>query len=97
VRAAVSVATRARGSSPGESLSHRRDRQAWDEAMAADLVDEHPEAYKDIDQVMVDPADLVEVVHELRQVLNLEGTWVRNRGTHNCHDDRRYCHVVTWV
>ena len=48
--------------------------KAWDEAMAGELVDEHPEAYKDIHQVMVDQADLVEVVHELRQVLNLKGT-----------------------
>ena len=37
-------------------------------------VDEIPDAYKDIDTVMADAADLVEVVHELRQVLNVKGT-----------------------
>lgn len=37
-------------------------------------VDEIPDAYKPIDRVMEDAADLVEVVHELRQVLNLKGT-----------------------
>lgn len=37
-------------------------------------VDEIPDAYKDIDVVMADAADLVEVEHELRQVLNVKGT-----------------------
>ena len=37
------------------------------------LVDEHPTAYKDIDQVMADQADLVAVRHTLRQVLNYKG------------------------
>ena len=48
--------------------------RTWDDAMASDLVDEHPLAYKDVRQVMADQADLVEIVHELRQVLNLKGT-----------------------
>jgi tRNA-splicing ligase RtcB len=48
--------------------------RAWDDAMASALVDEHPDAYKDVRQVMADQADLVEIVHELRQVLNLKGT-----------------------
>lgn len=37
-------------------------------------VDEIPDAYKDIDQVMADADDLVEVMHELRQILNVKGT-----------------------
>lgn len=37
-------------------------------------VDEIPDAYKDIDAVMADAEDLVDVVHELRQVLNVKGT-----------------------
>ena len=41
--------------------------------MAEQLVDEHPDAYKPIAQVMADQADLVEVVHELHQVVNLKG------------------------
>jgi len=37
-------------------------------------VDEIPDAYKDIDQVMADAGELVEVEHVLRQVLNVKGT-----------------------
>lgn len=37
-------------------------------------IDEIPDAYKDIDVVMSDAADLVEIQHELRQVLNVKGT-----------------------
>ena len=37
------------------------------------FVDEIPAAYKDIDQVMRDAADLVEVRHMLRQVVNVKG------------------------
>ncbi|MGI8696724.1 MAG: RtcB family protein [Mycobacteriales bacterium] len=38
------------------------------------LLDEHPAAYKDIDQVMADSADLVEIVHTLHQIVNVKGT-----------------------
>lgn len=37
------------------------------------FIDEIPAAYKDIDQVMADSADLVEVRHTLRQVVNVKG------------------------
>lgn len=37
-------------------------------------VDEIPDAYKDIDQVMADSKELVEIKHKLRQVLNVKGT-----------------------
>ncbi|SER61094.1 RtcB family protein [Corynebacterium cystitidis] len=37
-------------------------------------VDEIPDAYKDIDQVMDDARELVTVKHKLRQVLNVKGT-----------------------
>ncbi|RVW06149.1 RtcB family protein [Rhodococcus spongiicola] len=40
----------------------------------AEWVDEIPDAYKDIDVVMDDARDLVEVRHELRQILNVKGT-----------------------
>jgi tRNA-splicing ligase RtcB len=39
----------------------------------AQWIDEIPGAYKPIDQVMADAADLVEVTHELRQLLNVKG------------------------
>jgi tRNA-splicing ligase RtcB len=57
-----------------ESLSQRMAGRTWNAAKATALLDEHPAAYKDIDQVMADQADLVEVQHTLRQVLNYKGT-----------------------
>ena len=39
----------------------------------ADVIDETPAAYKPIDQVMAAQADLVEVVHTLRQVVCVKG------------------------
>ena len=48
--------------------------KVWLSKRAESLVDEIPSAYKDIDQVMADQADLVEVRHTLRQVLNYKGT-----------------------
>ena len=40
---------------------------------SAVFLDEIPQAYKDIDQVMADAADLVEVRHTLRQIVNVKG------------------------
>src|SRR5699024_7203559 len=37
-------------------------------------IDEIPDAYNDIDQVMEDAAKLVEVKHELRQIVNVKAT-----------------------
>jgi tRNA-splicing ligase RtcB len=48
--------------------------KVWLAKRAEALVDEIPAAYKDIDQVMADQADLVEVRHTLHQVLNYKGT-----------------------
>ena len=39
----------------------------------ADVIDEIPMAYKDIDQVMDAQRELVEVVHTLRQVVCVKG------------------------
>lgn len=39
----------------------------------ADVLDESPAAYKDINSVMDAQSDLVEVVHKLRQVVNIKG------------------------
>lgn len=55
-------------------LSEQMDGKVWLDKRAAALLDEIPSAYKDIDQVMVDQADLVEVRHTLHQVLNYKGT-----------------------
>ncbi len=55
-------------------LVHQMEGKVWLSNRAEALVDEIPSAYKDIDQVMADQADLVEVLHTLRQVLNYKGT-----------------------
>jgi tRNA-splicing ligase RtcB len=39
----------------------------------ADVIDETPGAYKDIDAVMAAQADLVDIVHQLRQVICVKG------------------------
>jgi tRNA-splicing ligase RtcB len=46
----------------------------WQQEKAGQLLDEAPQAYKDIDQVMADQADLVAVEHTLHQILNYKGT-----------------------
>ena len=52
-------------------LDERMAGIAWGESDA--FLDEHPNAYKDIDVVMADAADLVEVRHTLRQIVNVKG------------------------
>jgi tRNA-splicing ligase RtcB len=52
-------------------LDARMSGIAWGHSDA--FLDEHPDAYKDIDVVMADAADLVEVRHTLRQVVNVKG------------------------
>lgn len=47
--------------------------RTWMEDQAEKLLDEAPDAYKDIDQVMEDQKDLVSVVHTLRQIVNYKG------------------------
>lgn len=55
-----------------EDLNTRMEGVAWGESDA--FLDEHPEAYKPIDQVMKDASDLVETVHTLRQRVNVKGS-----------------------
>lgn len=69
----------------GRALSRTKARKAYTqdqlrEAMVGieyrdtdAFVDEIPQAYKDIDVVMADAADLVEVRHTLRQIVNVKG------------------------
>jgi tRNA-splicing ligase RtcB len=52
-------------------LDARMQGIAWGESDA--FLDEHPDAYKDIDVVMRDAADLVSVDHTLRQIVNVKG------------------------
>lgn len=55
-------------------LARQMEGRTWLADRAGALIDEIPSAYKDIDQVMADQADLVEIVHTLRQVVNYKGT-----------------------
>ncbi|NDL55887.1 RtcB family protein [Phytoactinopolyspora mesophila] len=58
------------------TFTHEQLRKAmagieWRDTAA--FLDEIPEAYKDIDVVMADAADLVEIRHTLRQIVNVKG------------------------
>jgi len=48
--------------------------RTWLADRASRLIDEIPGSYKDIDRVMADQADLVDVLHRLRGILNYKGT-----------------------
>ena len=65
--------TKARKELSAASLAEAMAGKTWLADKAGSLVDEIPSAYKDIDQVMADQADLVEIRHSLRQVLNYKG------------------------
>ncbi len=56
--------------------------RAWQAADAESLIDEAPQAYKDIDRVMADQADLVEPIHELRGILSYKGVERVRRRSH---------------
>lgn len=54
-----------------DDLNARMAGIAWGESDA--FLDEHPDAYKDIDVVMDDARDLVSIDHTLRQIVNVKG------------------------
>lgn len=54
-----------------DDLDHRMAGILWGQSDA--FLDEHPDAYKDIDIVMQDAADLVIVRHTLHQIVNVKG------------------------
>jgi tRNA-splicing ligase RtcB len=54
------------------SLDEMMAGKAWNHDTKG-LLDEHPHAYKPIDEVMAAQADLVEIEHTLHQVLNYKG------------------------
>jgi tRNA-splicing ligase RtcB len=66
--------TRARKTLSIEDFGRVMGKTAWQRGSARQLLDEHPAAYKPIDVVMRDQADLVEVVHELHAIANYKGT-----------------------
>jgi tRNA-splicing ligase RtcB len=66
--------SRARKEISLEDFKSSMEGRDWQLDKADQLVDEAPQAYKDIDQVMVDQSDLVAVEHTLHQILNYKGT-----------------------
>ena len=64
--------TAARRNLTEESLTQAMDGITWNNQPDA-LLDEHPDAYKNIEDVMNDQADLVAVKHRLTTVLNYKG------------------------
>lgn len=65
--------SKARAELSADSLVAAMGDRTWNSSRAQSLVDEHPDAYKDIDQVMADQADLVTVDAVLHQVFNYKG------------------------
>ena len=56
-----------------ESLAERMEGIAWNNDTQS-LLDEHPDAYKDIGEVMDNQKDLVKIEHRLETILNYKGT-----------------------
>jgi tRNA-splicing ligase RtcB len=54
-----------------ESLDERMKGIAW--GHSDEFLDEHPDAYKDIDVIMKDAEDLVSIDHTLHQICNVKG------------------------
>ena len=65
--------TQARKQFGADDLAAAMQGRTWLSAARPQLVDEIPAAYKDVDQVMADQADLVEVLHTLRGLVNYKG------------------------
>lgn len=63
--------SRARKTFTLDDLAERMTGIEW--SGSAEFLDEHPDAYKDIDVVMADSADLVEIRHTFRQIVNIKG------------------------
>ena len=65
--------TQARREFTTDSLSSMMEGKAWNKDNAKALLDEHPDAYKPIEQVMEDQKDLVSPAYLLRQIVNYKG------------------------
>ena len=63
----------ARKSFTVEDIELAMEGRTWLHKAAAQLIDEIPGAYKDLDSVMADQTDLVAVVHRLDTVVNYKG------------------------
>jgi tRNA-splicing ligase RtcB len=63
--------TQARKTFTMEDLTEQMGDREW--RMTDAFLDEHPNAYKPIDVIMADAADLVEIEHKLTQIVNVKG------------------------
>ncbi len=66
--------TQAKKTLTTESLATAMKGRTWLSSRAKALVDEHPDAYKDVREVIRLSADLVSVEHRLQAILNYKGT-----------------------
>jgi tRNA-splicing ligase RtcB len=65
--------TQARKTLSVEAFEQQMAGRAWQASDVAALLDEAPEAYKPIDVVMRDQADLVRIEHEFQALANYKG------------------------
>lgn len=56
-----------------EDLQEKMEGKVWNSDHPERLIDEIPQAYKDVEQVMKDQEDLVRSEHVLSQILNFKG------------------------
>ncbi len=56
-----------------ETFKTQMEGKTWNSDRAESLLDESPDSYKSIDQVMEDQKDLVRIVHTLHQIFNYKG------------------------
>jgi len=66
--------TQARKQLTTQSLRNAMRGRTWLSTKAKSLVDEHPDAYKDVREIIRLSADLVKVEHRLQAILNYKGT-----------------------
>ena len=66
--------TKAKKTLSVESLNKAMEGRTWLAGKARALVDEHPDAYKDVEEVVRQSVDLVDVKHRLVAILNYKGT-----------------------
>lgn len=65
--------TQARETLDINSLNSLMNNKAWLKNKGKDLLDEHPYAYKDINEVMANQIDLVKIDYRLEAILNYKG------------------------
>jgi tRNA-splicing ligase RtcB len=65
--------TQARKTISSEVFLRQMAGKVWLDRSMKDLLDEAPDSYKSIEAVMAAQSDLVEPIHELRQILNYKG------------------------